>query len=714
MTAQPQPSRTPPSELPAALETIVRRFEAAWQSGSRPDLDAALAGLADADRATALVELVHAELELRLKAGAPARVEDYLRRYPELAGQAAVVVDLVAREYRQRSRGEPALAFDEYLTRFPHLEADLRALMSGVTTRTGPPAAGGGVTTGHGVPAGTRRAGAAGAAAAPAIPGYEILGELGRGGMGVVYKARHLELNRLVALKMIRVGDAGEAEVARFRGEALALARLQHPNIVQVYDVGLYQGQPFLSLEDVEGGSLNQRLAGGPQPAREAAELVRVLAGAVHAAHQAGIIHRDLKPANVLVGPQRLLKVTDFGLAKQLDADSGQTRTGQVMGTPCYMAPEQAVGDLQALGRATDVYALGAILYECLTGRPLFRGVTVLETLDQVRTQEPVPPRLLNARAPRDLELICLQCLRKEPARRYGSALDLADDLRRFLDGEPIKAKAVGPVVRAWKWLRRRPLRAALAGMAVLVTVLTFTIVYYRGRVEQVRRVAEEQKLLNNLATDFEAGLEAAEWTPAYLERMEALLARLEELAPDQAATAAGPDAGAARAVADGGGARAGPADDVPGAAAGRPAAGGRGPDAGASGASAGGAGAALGRSGGAAAATGRGRLHRGGHGQARHGAAGGAAPDGAVLAGSGPLRLGEGVGEGVRRPRPAVERPAGLLPGAALPPPAQEAGRGGQVLRQGAGGGPGRLPAARAGPGRAGRRQAEVSRPAP
>jgi serine/threonine-protein kinase len=274
----------------------------------------------------------------------------------------------------------------------------------------------------------------------PRVPGYEVLDVLGRGGMGVVYRARHLALKRVVALKMIR-GGADPGERARFRTEAEAVARLQHPNIVQVFDVGEYDGLPYLALEYVEGGPLDRRLAGKPQPPREAARLVETLAGAVHLAHSRNVVHRDLKPANVLLAADGTPKVTDFGLAKHLDADAGQTQAGHIMGTPSYMAPEQAGGNSKEVGPAADVYALGAILYECLTGRPPFKGATVAETLEQVRTREPVSPRQLSPKVPRDLETLCLKCLRKEPERRYSSARELADDLGRFRRGEPVLAQ---------------------------------------------------------------------------------------------------------------------------------------------------------------------------------------------------------------------------------------------------------------------------------
>jgi WD40 repeat protein/tRNA A-37 threonylcarbamoyl transferase component Bud32 len=293
--------------------------------------------------------------------------------------------------------------------------------------------------------------------------------------MGVVYKARQAKLNRLVALKMILSGaHAGSAERQRFLAEAEAVARLQHANIVQIHEVGEADGHPFFSLEFCPGGSLAAELEGTPLPPLEAAGLVETLARAMHAAHGAGVVHRDLKPANVLLGADGTPKVTDFGLAKKLDDTAGQTASGTIMGTPSYMAPEQAGGRLKEVGPATDVYALGAVLYELLTGRPPFRAATPLDTVLQVISEEPVPPGRLNPKVPRDLETVCLKCLQKEPARRYASAEALADDLRRFLEERPITARPVGAWERAWRWCRRNPWLAGLAAsVAALLLVLT-------------------------------------------------------------------------------------------------------------------------------------------------------------------------------------------------------------------------------------------------
>ncbi|HEY1191795.1 MAG TPA: serine/threonine-protein kinase, partial [Gemmata sp.] len=306
----------------------------------------------------------------------------------------------------------------------------------------------------------------------PAVPGYEIECVLGRGGLGVVYKARHLTLKRTVALKMmLSGGHSGPSELARFSIEAETVARLQHPNIVQIHEVGAADGHPYCALEFVAGGTLADQLKGRPVPAGEAAALVRTLARAMQLAHSRNVVHRDLKPANILLQreergrpiPDRrgakdepdqdrsgtscvlhsslfVPKIADFGLARQLDRDSGQTQAGMVMGTPAYMAPEQAAGRANEAGPAADVYALGAVLYECLTGRPPFQCASMVETLDQVRTQEPVPPSRVRGAVPLDLETICLKCLRKKPEKRYASAAELADELARYQNGEPILA----------------------------------------------------------------------------------------------------------------------------------------------------------------------------------------------------------------------------------------------------------------------------------
>ncbi len=324
----------------------------------------------------------------------------------------------------------------------------------------------------------------------PQLPGYDVQSILGRGGMGVVYKARHLRLNRLVALKMLIAGaHAGPPERARFQREAEAVASLHHANIVAVYDVGDHEGCPYFTMELLEGGSLAQALASTPQPARQAAALLITLAEAVQVAHQAGIVHRDLKPGNILLTAQGTPKVADFGLARHFEGEAALTLSGTRMGTPSYMAPEQVVGKAGMIGPATDIYALGALLYEMLTGRPPFRGETASETERQVIHEEPVSPSRLNTKVPRDLETICLKCLSKEPQRRYASAAALADDLRRFAEGRPIQARPVGWAEHSWRWCRRNPTVAAL-----LITALALVGLASGGGVWLVKQRAELRK----------------------------------------------------------------------------------------------------------------------------------------------------------------------------------------------------------------------------
>jgi WD40 repeat protein/tRNA A-37 threonylcarbamoyl transferase component Bud32 len=333
---------------------------------------------------------------------------------------------------------------------------------------------------------------------------YELLSEIGRGGMGVVFKARHVRLHRLVALKMILGGLLARAEdLQRFETEAAAAAQLQHPNIVALYEVGAEGGQPYFSMEHVSGSSLAQRVALGVLPSRLAASYLERLARAVHYAHSRGVIHRDLKPANVLLDEDDQPKITDFGLAKVLQSDSGQTASGAVIGTPSYMAPEQAGGRNKTIGPAADVYALGAILYELLTGNPPFRGETALATLSLVATQDPVPPHLHNPRVDRDLETICLKCLEKEPQRRYASAEALAEDLRRYLSGEPITARRLGALGRALKWCRRKPAAAALLAVSILA-VAGLSVFQWRATQEErrLREQAEKSEHETNLQMD--------------------------------------------------------------------------------------------------------------------------------------------------------------------------------------------------------------------
>jgi hypothetical protein len=419
-------------------ESSVQRFEDAWRSGDLPRLDDYVP--ADgAERIETLIELIFTDLEYRLKAGQAARIEEYLARFPELAGNELVLLDLAAAEYDLRRRREPELGVSDYLSRFPGHEPALKERLTrdavpDAQTLCSPNSANQATLT----PAAGRRS----AQHIGAIPGYELLEEIGRGGMGVVWKARQHGLDRLVAVKLILAASQARPEVlARFRAEAQALARIQHPHIIQIHEIGEWRPDgsttalPFFAMEYVHGAGLDKFCAATPQSPLDAAALIQTLAEAIHTAHQQGIIHRDLKPANVLLSGGRkspesedpqdsgglrpplselIPKITDFGLAKRLEGGDAQTKTGDILGTPSYMAPEQARGKAAEVGPATDVYALGAILYELLTGRPPFRGPTVWGTVEQVLTEEPVPPRLLQGKLPRDLETICLKCLQKE------------------------------------------------------------------------------------------------------------------------------------------------------------------------------------------------------------------------------------------------------------------------------------------------------------
>ena len=401
----------------------------------------------------------------------------------------------------------------------------------------------------------------------PMVPGHILLGELGRGGMGVVYKARQVGLNRLVALKMILNGAyAGDQERGRFLTEAEAAARLHHPNIVQIYQIGEHDGLPFFSLEYCDGGSLAEKMAGRPRPAAEAAHLVETLARAMQAAHDQGIIHRDLKPANVLMATarhsgtsqtvdlgadSRVVKIADFGLAKKLD-EAGNTASGAVIGTPSYMAPEQAGGDIKRVGPSADIYSLGAILYECLTGRPPFRAATLMDTIKLVVTNEVVPPSML-AQVPRDLETICQKCLQKQPARRYPSAQALADDLHRFQSGEPILARPPGVLERLVHWSRQhRSLFAGLTALLVMLTIASAILAWssYRAsdRLEVLRQkeqplrdlrgeIALYDEILTSSAV-LAATTGDAQWEERYHQHealLDAALAKAAKLDPESA-----------------------------------------------------------------------------------------------------------------------------------------------------------------------------------
>ncbi len=433
---------SPPLDAAQRIHQSCEQFEDAWGGPTRPQLGAFLADVHEPERSWLLAELLALEVELRQAAGDQPTEAEYLQAFPGEGDR-----DIIAAAFR----------------RCADLERE--------------------ATPAH--------------PAAPRIEGYDILDVLGRGGMGVVYKARDLRLKRLVALKMIRAGDrAGAEHLARFRAEAEMVARLQHPNIVQIFEVGEQDGQPYLAFEFIEGKTLADFAGREPQPPRVAAELLEALARAMNYAHQQGVIHRDLKPTNVVLAvgggrwevgrkeedsispsslptahrPLPTVKITDFGLAKDLAGDLERTSTGAILGTPLYMSPEQADGR-RDIGPASDIYSLGAILYVLLTGRPPFQGTTPLSTLKMVVNADPVPPCHMLPHLARDLETICLKCLHKDPARRYATAGALADDLRRYLNNEPILARPSGRIEKGWRWCRRNPAVAMLLASVLVVLV---------------------------------------------------------------------------------------------------------------------------------------------------------------------------------------------------------------------------------------------------
>jgi serine/threonine protein kinase len=458
------------------------------------------------DREEWLADLMGRQSAPAANTGGTIMVENYMDLNPQMREDVDMVLSLIEREIKARvQRGEKP-DINEYLRRFPSQEKEIRSLFERVTSQA---AAGQDTSTGHerhtppryesqpryeshmgatAMPGAqqpmqspSRRGGPSSMQSMASVhimqcaraAGYDLLSELGRGGMGVVYKAQQIGLKRMIALKMILAGaHASGEQLARFKAEAEAVAKLQHPNIVQVYDTGELDGNPYLALEYVDGGSLEDKLKGQPMPPLQAAMLIEPLARAVHVAHQLQIVHRDLKPANILLTSDGTPKISDFGLAKHMDDSSGWTRTGDIMGTPCYMAPEQAEGKIKKISGATDVYSLGAILYELLTGRPPFLGSSTLETLEQVRSLDPFPVSKFAPNCPRDMETITMKCLEKEPKNRYADGDALADDLKRFLCDEPILARGPGLFTRLGRWSKRNPTGAAAALTFVLLLIV--------------------------------------------------------------------------------------------------------------------------------------------------------------------------------------------------------------------------------------------------
>ena len=471
------------------VDAVCRAFEAAWSRSQRPTIEDDLPPDPGPLRDALAFELIALELELRRNAGERPTTAEYLTRFSDQA-------DAIAR------------AFAGML---PTSEPATTARDSETMPRTG--------ATEAPLPDQIRVFG-----------DYELLGEIARGGMGIVYRARQVSLNRPVALKMILAGQfANDMDVKRFRLEAEAAAGLDHPGIVPIYEIGQHLDQHYFSMGFVEGSSLAQKVADGPLPSREAARLVREVAEAIQYAHERGVIHRDLKPQNVLLDQNGRPRVTDFGLAKKVESDADLTASGAVMGTPSYMPPEQASGDIHALGPSADIYSLGAVLYCLLTGRPPFQSASLMETLLQVRQREPVAPRELNSAVDRDLETICLKCLQKEIPRRYASAQDLAKDLGRWLRGESIVARPVSRPEAAWRWCRRNPFPASLLAtlfvvLAIVAVGASWAAVRFRDEMElekhlrlfaDTKSAESQQRLVNHLVSNGNQPRAEGDWLAA-------------------------------------------------------------------------------------------------------------------------------------------------------------------------------------------------------
>ncbi len=500
-----------------------KEFSRRWRAGARPTLDDFLAerGTLSASELTAVARI---DLRERWLRGERPDAAEYLQRYPQLATDSESAVDVIYAEFLVREElGEPcdACDFQRCFPTYAHTLIDQIRLHRSLDSDD------------HGPTASGPRASAEPEVSAPQVQeqqrleaDYEVLHEIGRGGMGIVFKAKQVGLNRLVALKMLRPGDAENSELlARFRAEAKVVASLRHPQIVQIYDYGEHDGSPFLALELVEGGTLAARLDGRPWRPQNAAALVAELARTVHFAHQRGIVHRDLKPANLLIsssGTELEVKIADFGLAKVFrDGPSSQTQSCAVLGTPSYMPPERAAGDSTAATKQGDVYSLGAILYELLTGRPPFLGATVLDTLSMIRDREPVALQSLQPHTPRDLATICLKCLAKTPEARYESAQELADDLDRFLAGEPIRARRPGLHEIVVRWCRRKPAIAGLAACLLATAVAGFLGVIWQWRQAETARRSESHARLDadERTRQVSEGLQRLKLANAFLER---------------------------------------------------------------------------------------------------------------------------------------------------------------------------------------------------
>ena len=459
-----------PLDVARTIDRICDAFETQWISGGRPAIEDHLCGVDDAARPALLRELILIDSHYRRQEGERPDADLYAQRFPEVA------VDWLAAVLRRTEL-------------IPFASAAQNDGMNSVQQENGV------------VNSVVRKNNGMNSVLQRNFGDYELLEEVARGGMGVVYKARQVSLNRIVAVKMILSGlQASPADVERFHAEAEAAANLDHPGIVPIFEVGECQGQHWFSMGYVEGRSLADRLAEGPLPPRQAAQLLHDVCEAVEYAHQHRVIHRDLKPANILLDHEGRPRITDFGLAKCLSDDAGRTTTGQMLGTPSYIPPEQAAGKLALIGPAADIYALGAVLYALLTGRPPFHAASSVDTLRQVIDNEPLPPRALAPGTPRDLETIALKCLQKAIAQRYPAVRDLADDLQRFLDGRPILARPISRWEHAWRWCRRNPYLAALSAavlllLALIAVISTTAAFQYRAQLARAEAATRAEDL---------------------------------------------------------------------------------------------------------------------------------------------------------------------------------------------------------------------------
>ena len=471
----------------ASRESPIRRFLRLWREGSRPGVVEFFNQELVLDPRQRLT-ILRADQRQRWRHGDPVSAEWYFEHFKELIEEPESALDLIYAEFLLREEAGPTPRLEEFVTRFPRFRREIEiqaAFHLALDDETGPSASS---------PSNPDKHAAAGY---PNVSGYKIIREIGSGGMGVVYLAEQIGLDRLVALKMALSNGRNDPEqLSRFQREAEACACLHHPNIVEIYDIGESDGAPYFSLELVEGADLSNQINGKPMATRQAAKTIETIARAMQYAHEKGVIHRDLKPSNILLTPEGVPKVADFGLAKLLEKDSAQTRSGTILGSPCYMSPEQASGGGRDVGPSGDIYSLGAILYETLTGSPPFHANTPIETLRQLLTEDPVRPTRLNPRVPIDLETICMKCLEKSPSQRYASALALAEDIERFLNFDTVLARPVAVPARMWRWCRRKTALATAVGLACLAIVATivlsisFAVYQYRAatRIGEVLR----------------------------------------------------------------------------------------------------------------------------------------------------------------------------------------------------------------------------------